>query len=57
MNFNKDIKSAGKYKKEVKDNQLKTLDLQKFFEIKNIQIAKPRSYPEIVLEKDKQHNN
>ena len=31
MNFNKDIKSTGKYKKEVKDNQLKTLDLQKYF--------------------------
>jgi hypothetical protein len=52
INFNKDIKQTGKYKKDGNENQLRTVDIQKYFEAKNVMIAKPRCYPEIALEKE-----
>ena len=45
INFNKDLKQTGKYKKDGSESQLKTVDIQKYFESKNVHIAKPRSYP------------
>ena len=45
INFNKDLKQTGKYKKDGSESQLKTVDIQKYFEAKNVHIAKPRSYP------------
>lgn len=45
INFNKDIKQIGKYKKDGNENQLRTVDIQKYFEAKNVMIAKPRCYP------------
>lgn len=53
FNYNKDIKQTGKYKKDGNESQLKTVEIQKYFEAKNIHIAKPRCYPEIALEKDR----
>lgn len=45
INFNKDVKQTGKYKKDITESQLKTVDIQKYFESKNVNIAKPRCYP------------
>lgn len=50
VGFNKDVKQMGKYKKDGNESQLRTVDVQKYFEAKGVNIAKPRCYPEVALE-------